>query len=182
MAEIVQIADRKETKAEGLSAELIKMMEIHHLTTEANQDPAKGYKLRDFLRENPEMFKDLHTLAEETRLRLLYAVIPQEGSRILTERQIEMMQSQLNEGTSSPVEMLLVDAVLLCWLGVQYAENYRTSMMTGSRMIREVEFAEKMLTRSYNRYTKALTALARVQAITREKGAPGHLRLLESAG
>jgi hypothetical protein len=49
-------------------------------------------------------------------------------------------------------------------------------------MMREVEFAEKMLTRSYNRYTKALTALARVQAMAREKGAHGQLRLLESAG
>jgi hypothetical protein len=108
--------------------------------------------------------------------------MPDKGYRILAEKGLEAMQKRLSEGTTSSIESLLIDAVLLCWLRVQYAQNYRTGLMRGNQWMREVEFAEKVLTLSHNRLTKALTALARVQALAREKGAHKGLRLMIGVG
>jgi hypothetical protein len=182
MTTVTNIAHKKAEKEEADDRNREKWGQFIVLTFTANKDKDKAQELRQFLRDNPEMAEKWGTLADETKSRLLRGVMPDEGFRILAEKELEAMQKRLSEGTTSPVELMLIDAVMLCWLRVQDAENYRTGLMGGNQSMRQVEFAEKMLTSSHNRLAKTLTALARVQALAREKGAQNGLRLLSSVG
>jgi hypothetical protein len=89
-----------------------------------------------------------------------------EGYRVLLETQVQYLQQKLYSSNPSAAEMLLVEAVMMCWLRVQYAELCRTQAMSAGVSFREVEHAEKVLTQSYSRYTRALAHLAKVQRLS----------------
>jgi hypothetical protein len=52
---------------------------------------------------------------------------------------------------------------------VQYAESFRNAVTGSGSTFSEIEHAEKVLTQSYNRYTRALVALAKAQKLALPK-------------
>jgi hypothetical protein len=76
--------------------------------------------------------------------------------------------------------MLLIDAVLMCWLRVQNAESYRNSVMGAGQTFSHVEYADKALTRAHNRYLKAIESLARLRRLNQPKKADSMDRSLKA--
>lgn len=173
MADITKLADKKAEmeaeKEEAYKKDMALFAELIALTFYADQDKNKVSALQVFLRENPDMGKGLHMLASDVKSGLLRKVSPGEGSRVLIEKEVEELRERLSECSDTPLEELLVDAALLCWVRVQYAEDFRSNYMRGTPTFREIELAEKMLTYAHNRFHRAVTALARVRSLTAER-------------
>jgi len=68
----------------------------------------------------------------------------------------------LMEG-ASPLEKLLVERVVLCWLRLQFAEQYATLTMLSGLTFVEIEYIDKQLERAQRWYLNALQSLARVR-------------------
>src|SRR5262249_25091642 len=79
-----------------------------------------------------------------------------------------MKESLMKEG-STPMELLLIEAILICWLRVQHAEFYRTQLINEAQSYTQYEFAEKMLTNAHNRYIKAIESLAKLRKLKQPK-------------
>lgn len=184
MVKVANIADKKaeieEAKEAAYQSDITKKLQFIELTVSANKDESKAWELRQFIADNPDMVADLQSLAESTKFDLLKAVVTDKGLRILAEKEIDAMQERLAKGGASPIEQLMIDTVLLCWLRVQYAESFRTGLMRGGALMAHLEFAEKALNHAHNRYRRALTSLARLQKLTRQSGS--NLNLLGATG
>jgi hypothetical protein len=86
-------------------------------------DDAVLPQLREFLRDNPKIWTavgDLARCAQVTWLNLLA------GNDHLMKESVEKMLASMRDGLAgkspTPLEMLLVDRIIACWLQLQYAE------------------------------------------------------------
>jgi hypothetical protein len=171
MGKLAKITDKKanQTPETDPERECIKLQALAQL---ANRNPERIPKLRDYLRDHPELHRYITCLAGAVKEGVLEKMVTGAGSRILLEAHLQEVQQKLYSPNPSAVERLLVEAVMMCWLRVQYAELRRTQAMSGGVSFREIELAEKVLTQSYSRYTRALSHLAKVQRLSLPKSLP----------
>lgn len=74
-------------------------------------------------------------------------------------------QDELGYRPASPLERLLIDAVVLSWLRYLELERRYSSVMAGSVTLTVGDFWEKRLTAAQRRYLRAIDALARVRRL-----------------
>ena len=89
------------------------------------------------------------------------------GSAVLIGQETEAMIKQLTLESDGPLERLMVVRVVMTWLRLMYAENYKTSLMRGGVRMDQIEHADKELTRAHTRYVRSIEALARVRKLVR---------------
>lgn len=166
MGKLAKIADKRAAKEDARESKLRRFAELLVLKHKADGDSSQLQPLQDFLEQNPDLCEGVYRLAKGVRTQLLQAMASGAGTQLFIEKEVEQLQARLTDQNASPVEGLLIDALLLCWLRVQYAETFRTCYLTGSHTIREIEFAEKMLTHSHRRFDNACKSLARVQQLS----------------
>lgn len=78
-----------------------------------------------------------------------------------------LMKDRLAPPGSSEIEVLLADRAVLCWLVVQRLELQLACAHVGHSYARPgVSHADRLLSRAQDRYTKALTALAKVRRLS----------------
>src|SRR5688572_13408323 len=107
MAKIAQLADKKAEKEAAYQKDIVKSLQLMELTVTANKDKSKADELRRFVIDNPDMIEHKRMLADDTKLSLLKAVMPDEGFRILAEKELDVMQKNLSKGNASPIEQLM---------------------------------------------------------------------------
>jgi hypothetical protein len=168
MSKLAKITDKKAEQTPEIDPEREWLM-LQVRAERANRDPERVPEFRAYLRDHPELHQYIKSLAAGVKDLLLEKIIQREGSRLLLETQIRHLHQELCRPKPSTAETLLVEAVLMCWLRVQYAELGRTSAMSAGTTFREIEHAEKVLTQSYSRYTRALAHLAKVQRLSLPK-------------
>lgn len=78
-------------------------------------------------------------------------------------KQLETMRAELAGPTPSPIEKLLVDRVVVCWLQTQHADNQFANARTVS--IEIGDFMQRRQDRAHRRYLSAITTLARVRRL-----------------
>ena len=79
-------------------------------------------------------------------------------------RKCAALRWELEGPAPTPIERLLVDRVVLCWLHLHYAEaRYAQNMMQLSLM--QHDFYQRRLSMAQRRYLAAITALAQVRRL-----------------
>lgn len=146
-----------------------RIMVLQSLAQLANRNPKKLEALQLYLNENPDLCDKISLLANSVKSNLLEKIVDDAGSRLLIREELDQLKKRLTTEESSPLEMLLIDAVLMCWLRFQQAESYRSSVMGPGQTFTHVEYADKMLTRAHNRYLKAIESLARLRRLNQPK-------------
>jgi hypothetical protein len=102
------------------------------------------------------------------------------GNFELFEHEYELRRDQLGWKEASPLERLMIERIMLCWVRLLWTEHYNGSFMQPSIPMRESEYADKMFSRAYNRYVKAIESLAKLrQAEAITKAAKAQASLLE---
>jgi hypothetical protein len=150
--------------------EVSKIVTLNILANEANRDKKQVPKLREFLQENPDIVGNLQSVSVTIRESLVEKFIAGDGSRLLVKKYMDELEDRLRGDEPTPIEKLLIEAVLFCWLRLQHAENAKTLLMNEEHRFIDMEFADKMLSKAHSRYLRALTALAKVQDLNaREK-------------
>jgi hypothetical protein len=79
-------------------------------------------------------------------------------------RKLDAMGQELAGPSPSPMERLLADRIIMCWLHLYYAEAISTQNM-GDLTLRQAEFHQTRITKAHNRYLSALRALAQVRRL-----------------
>jgi hypothetical protein len=79
--------------------------------------------------------------------------------------QLEQLRDELGEPTQGPLERLLVDRVVLCWLHVHYADYQYALAAEAALQYRE--FLQRQQDRAQRRYLAAIKSLSTIRRLLR---------------
>lgn len=71
---------------------------------------------------------------------------------------------------ASPIEKLLLDDIVLCWLRLQFMEYRYTNEFNGSVSITKADHLERRLSATRRRYLQAVESLAKVRRLLSRAG------------
>ena len=132
----------------------------------ADMDTNKTSEVHDFLKQRPHL-KGLPYLADDTLQALTNNAGMGMGSAILIGHEVEVMLKELTLESDGPLERLMVVRVVMTWLRLMYAENFKTRLMQASTTWTQVEGADKELNHAHARYVRSIEALARVRKLVK---------------
>lgn len=140
--------------------------DLARLTARAEQgDESVMPALRARFDAEPGLWRQVGNLARLTELAILRNAFGKDlYAREAIQRQARAMRAELGGDQPSPLERLLVDRIVLCWLSAHYAEiiyaqNMKELSLAGT------ESHQKRIDRAHRRYLGAITALAQVRRL-----------------
>lgn len=142
-----------------------KPLTLQGLVDAANRGDAASLKrLRQVLDERPEIWRragDLASHVEQTWIRLAAAgnALAQESIR----RESNRMRAELLGKSPTPIEKLLVDQIVSCWLQIKHAEISAGSGRQSSLM--QGRFHDQRLQKTQCRYMGVLKTLAQIRRL-----------------
>src|SRR5262245_53031389 len=80
-------------------------------------------------------------------------------------RKLELLRAELAGPSPSPVERLLVERAVACWLQVQDADVRYAQAQPGGPSTAHNEFLQRRMDRAHRRYLSALRTLALVRKL-----------------
>jgi len=93
---------------------------------------------------------------------------PSKGQQLILKTEIMSIKESLGYSTSDQSERLIIDQIVLCWAGMNYAEARMHNLLTGGDYsIHTGEYWQENLTRYQNRYLKAIETLSRVRRLNK---------------
>jgi hypothetical protein len=154
---------------------------LQSLMVAADKNPQKLPELHAFLSENLDLAEKISVLAVSVKRGLIEKVSSSsKGTQAVLLEEVMAVTRKLTEKDASPLERLLIDCVAMCWLRVQCAEHYRTSLMGGGQSLREAELADKLLTKAHNRFIRAIESLAKLRKLNQPKSGESMDRSLKA--
>jgi hypothetical protein len=155
--------------------------EMVRLADAANDDkPGARDKLEALLlRESGLLaFVDLN---RGTLERVIGAWIAGAGNIEITMASAKQKRNQMGYADAGPVERLLIDRIVMCWLGLLHAEDYNAKCCQAGVTFKEADLAERHLSRANNRFLRAVEALQRYRVLIQaERMAKAKAGLLEA--
>jgi hypothetical protein len=145
------------------------VQQLSALIDKANRGKPNGPQvkaLRQFIDSHPEMAKEHNVVAYSVRRGLMLKISAEPGNFELFEREYEKNRDELGWKDASPIERLMIERVMLCWMRLLWCEHYDAGFMQGGVSMRESEYADKQLARAHSRYVRALESLARLRLLT----------------
>ena len=115
---------------------------------------------------HPELCGEIPIIGFSIKNALMLMLTPEAGNAELLEREYQTQCDKLGWKEASAIERLMISRIGMSWLRLMYAENYSTSCMGSGNSFKEVEFADRQLTRANSRYVRAIELLARLRALT----------------
>lgn len=120
--------------------------------------------LRTFLTQNPAVFDELE-LAHSLALGSLFTGMAEGGgSREVFLAEAKTLREKLGAAQAAPLEKLLIEQVVICWLRHQLMELAYSQTMNDGRLAQQ-EAVTKMLSASQRRYLRAIETLARIRKL-----------------
>ncbi len=129
--------------------------------------PADLVALRAMLEQSPALWRVAGDLAHNAALAV---VAKMRAYPVLAEslkRGWDVMKDELGYQSASPLERLLVEQVILCWLHLNVAELEYADVIGGSPFAHVVDHWERRLSSAQTRYLRACEALARIRKLAR---------------
>jgi hypothetical protein len=114
----------------------------------------------------PALWQELGDLARTARDSLIRCLAGEKNAAMqeVYDRKLTAMQQELAGPTTSPLERLLVERIVLCWLHLYYAEAlYAQNMQDLS--LRQAAFYQQRLSKAQARYLSAIRTLAQVRRL-----------------
>jgi hypothetical protein len=135
------------------------------------QQAEKGDKqvlpaLRKLLDHCPALSACYGSLAQTAREALIKCIGGEKNLAVQEcyTRMLDAMGQELSGPASSPLERLLVERIVMCWLHLYYTEALYVQNMQ-DLTLRQSEFHQKRITMAHNRYLSALRTLAQVRRL-----------------
>jgi hypothetical protein len=88
-----------------------------------------------------------------------------ELSREVYRRHMARMRAELAGETPTPLERLLVDRVVACWLQVQHADKCMAGLEADQHRLAQGEYNRQRQDRAHQRYLSAIKTLAQVRRL-----------------
>ncbi len=129
--------------------------------------PADLAALRAMLQENPELWRVAGDLAHTAALAVVAKMRAYPLVAESLKRGWDVMKDELGYQLASPLERLLVEQVILCWLHLNAAELEYADVIGGSSFAHVVDHCERRLSSAQTRYLRACETLARIRKLAR---------------
>ena len=150
---------------EGHGASVPTMDELKVILQKAEQgDTTVLPALCAFMERIPGLWAERGDLAKATQKALIKQMA---GQNLLVQetfaRKCATLTQELAGPTPSPLERLLVERIVLCWLHLHYAEYSLTQITEAT--IQEAEFYQVRISKAQARYLAAIRTLAQVRRL-----------------
>lgn len=144
-----------------------KLERLMQKTAQENPEPEDVKALRKALQEEPGTWRAAGDMLDHAQDQIIQSmasglVVIEESTR----RGTEELQNDLSEPTDGPLEKLLIQEVILCWLHHSHTvHRMQRITMQGSHSLSEGNYWEKRVAASQRRYIRAMKSLARVRKL-----------------
>jgi hypothetical protein len=101
-------------------------------------------------------------VAKHIQQRLIAKFSPDPAHREVVSCTTDQLRSELNGPNPSPLESLLVERIITCWLHLHYLEMLQTGEQDA---LATREYLERSIDRAHKRYLSAIKALATVRRL-----------------
>jgi len=140
--------------------------ELVQLLAQAEQGDASVLPvLRTYLDQTPELWQTVGDLAYQAQAALIERA---SGTNLLLRealgRQLEAMRQDLSGPAPTPLERLLVDRIVVCWLRLSIAEVME-AQAPPDRSSRQAEWSQTQIDRAQKRFVEASKAWAQVRRL-----------------
>jgi len=123
--------------------------------------------MRDYLKEKPNLFREVIDLAKVVQDKLIENTIHQPARQVGIAAQINNKCIEMAFEESSGLDRLLIDNIINCWLQLHWVEMQLSGQSNNEQVsIRVVEYWEKRHSASQRRYLRVCETLARVRKLT----------------
>jgi len=160
--------------AEIVTATRAELAEYHTLrkAAEGKKSGPELAHLREYVQKHPNVFDGYSAFADATLEEVIHSCTPSETNRIHLRAEADALRRSLGSATAIPLERLLIDDVVLCWLRMQIFEQlYTANYATGSGVtLAKADYLERRLTATRRRYLQSIEALARVRGLLSRVG------------
>ena len=133
-------------------------------TDKANPRPADVEQLQRALREVPDLWRCIADMTKHTQRQTIQAL---SGESTLMQKSLEQgvvsMRADLGHATAPPLERLLIEQVVLCWLDYHEAKWRHHVVLSDGTSFENAGWLEKRLNGAYRRYVRSIEALARIR-------------------
>lgn len=101
-------------------------------------------------------------LVANNEARLIHTLVSDNDARYFAiQKQIELKREKLSGPDPSPLEQMLVNRIVTCWLQVQLGDQQ--CLETDGLTLKQVEHREKVRDRAHRRLLQAIKTLARIR-------------------
>lgn len=124
--------------------------------------------LRRFFDEDPELWRATGNMAKRTLDHLCRTYYQQ--STYMQEcvlRRVDEMRQELSHADSSPLEKLLIEQVLVCYVNLYVLEINSAGKLCESHTTEAGLYWDRRLTGAQRRFTRACAALTRIRKLSR---------------
>ncbi|MDQ5828097.1 MAG: hypothetical protein M3441_28615, partial [Chloroflexota bacterium] len=83
------------------------------------------------------------------------------------ERAVEVMREEYGHATAPPLERILIEQIIICWLRLNTLEIHYTTKTFESHTTETGLYWDRRLTNAQRRFTRACESLARVRRLAR---------------
>ena len=115
----------------------------------------------------PELWREAGDLAKQAELAWLRTTLgDQRTAREATERMAAELRRQLAGEDAPPLERLLAERAVVCWLQLNYVDSILAQRLGGDGLTRgQIQMYQEWLDRAQKRYLAALKTLAQVRRL-----------------
>lgn len=135
-------------------------------TNTADPAPDDVAELRRILAEHPTLWRfagDTARMASEKSVDLWNATVLIKES---TKRGMEALLGELGYEGATPMERMLIEQVVLCWVNLNIMEMVHNARLAGNHIAEEGVYWDRRLNNAQRRFTRACDSLARVRKLT----------------
>jgi hypothetical protein len=152
-----------ELDIEKISRELFELVDNAY---KEKPNPKDIRVLQKKLEEVPDLWRAIFDITKIIQSNLIEKAISHKAARIAVEKNVSVLLDEFAYKSSSPLEKLLIDNIVITWLRLQWVEYQMVGFMGQSEIrMSVVEFWEKRLSVSQRRHLRACEALARVRRL-----------------
>jgi hypothetical protein len=156
--------DEHETITPARRRELLDELKGYVVQAQDGDEEALS-KIREILKEAPRLarlFVDLTTAAERSLLKRVAGDDPL--TQEVLRPQLETMRKELAGPDAPPLEKLLAERIVACWLQLQHADAIYAENL-GDMSMAQSEYHQRRLDRLHRRYLSSIKALAQIRKL-----------------
>ena len=137
-------------------------------THKENPKPEDLAELRQFFDGDPELWRASGNMARRTLDHLLRTYYSQSAYiRECVSRRVKEMREQLGCEESSPLEQILIEQILVCWVNLYVLEINSATKLCESHSTEAGLYWDRRLTGAQRRFRRASESLARIRKLSR---------------
>ncbi len=161
------MGEQIEVKAVGME-KYQKLSELVKNTHKENPKAEDIAELRRFFDDDPELWSTTGNMARRTLDHLLRTYYSQSAYlRECVSRRVKEMREQLGYSESPPLEQILIEQILVCWVNLYVLEINSATKLCESHSTEAGLYWDKRLTGAQRRFRRASESLARIRKLSR---------------